>query len=260
MKIIKEPKVYLIARQEIVEGDLKEFLEEEGVENWETDTDIVGEKIVEIGGRLCYMSFGQGRKANKEYIKNIIASRHGSVLEHVVWVFIVTGVSRGYSHEQVRHRAGWAYSQRSTRYVDESEGSFVIPFLLQKYSDLEEKFISWCQEAQDKYKQLVVELMERAKEDYPETKKTDLRKLCRGAARSILPHAIEVKIQITGNARGLRHFIEMRASRFADPEIRKVAILILRRLQKEAPNIFGDYEIKQLRDGTEIAETKNIKV
>lgn len=260
MKIIREPKVYLIARQEIVEEDLEKFLEEEGLKNWQTDTEFVGEKITEIGGRLCYMSFGQGRKTNREYIRNLIESRHGSVLEHVVWVFIVTGVSRGYSHEQVRHRAGWAYSQRSTRYVDETEGSFVVPFLLQKYPDLEEKFLSWCEEIQGHYKQLVGELMRRVQKSYPDIKKTDLRKLCRGTARSILPHAIETKIQISGNARGLRHFIEMRASLFNDPEIRRVAILILKRLQKEAPNIFGDYKIKQLPDGTEVAETKNIKV
>ena len=89
---------------------------------WETDTEIGGEQLVEAGGRLCYVSYGKGRKTNAEYIDNIIESKHGSVLEHAVWNFIIAGVSRSFTHELIRHRAGWGYSQLSQRYVDESGG------------------------------------------------------------------------------------------------------------------------------------------
>ena len=44
---------------------------------------------------------------------------HGSVLEHAVWNFIIAGVNRSYTHELIRHRTGFGYSQFSQRYVDD---------------------------------------------------------------------------------------------------------------------------------------------
>ena len=76
------------------------------------------------------------------------------------------------------------------------------------------------------------------------------RKKARQAARSVLPNATETKIFVTANARALRHFIEMRGSRHAEDEIRKVAVAVLRILQNEAPNLFGDYKLEPLPDGT----------
>ena len=70
------------------------------------------------------------------------------------------------------------------------------------------------------------------------------RKMARQAARSVLPNATETKIFITGNARALRHFIELRGSEHADVEIRKVALAILGILGHEAPNLFGDYTLE----------------
>ena len=90
--------------------------------------------------------------------------------------------------------------------------------------------------------------------------KTLRRKIARQAARSVLPNATETKIFVTANARALRHFIEMRCSEPAEVEIRKVAAEILCVLQKEAPNLFGDYELKSLPDGTFEAHTAHRKV
>jgi thymidylate synthase (FAD) len=67
-------------------------------------------------------------------------------------------------------------------------------------------------------------------------------------------------IFVTANARALRHFIEMRASEWADVEIRKVALAILRIMQKEAPSMFGDYQVVELPDGTQVARTPHEKV
>ncbi|MEE8385350.1 MAG: FAD-dependent thymidylate synthase, partial [Dehalococcoidia bacterium] len=110
MNIIREPKVYLVGRQDIDRSGIDRFLGEHGMA-WETDTEVGGEQLAEAGGRLCYLSFGKGRKTNAEYLGNIIAQKHGSVLEHAVWNFIIAGVSRSFTHELVRHRAGFAYSQ-----------------------------------------------------------------------------------------------------------------------------------------------------
>lgn len=110
MTIVVEPKVYLVGRTEINQGAVQQFLEDERA-HWVTDSENGTELVSELAGRLCYMSFGerQGRRSNSEYLANIIAMEHGSVLEHAVWNFIVTGVSRSFSHELVRHRAGWGY-------------------------------------------------------------------------------------------------------------------------------------------------------
>ncbi len=117
-KIVREPEVYLISRQSVVNEELDRFMVNEGY-TWDyADRSWPAELVVETAGRLCYLSFGTGRSTASEYIANILASRHGSVLEHAVCGFIFTGISRSLTHELVRHRAGMAYSQLSQRYVD----------------------------------------------------------------------------------------------------------------------------------------------
>jgi len=76
----------------------------------------------------------------------------------------------------------------------------------------------------------------------------------------VLPNATETIIFVTANARALRHFIELRGSEWAETEIRKVALQMLRIMQREAPSIFGDYRIERLPDGTEVARTQFEKV
>ena len=60
---------------------------------------------------------------------------------------------------------------------------------------------------------------------------------------------------VTGNYRAWRHFIAMRATEHADVEIRELAVECLRQLQREVPNVFADFEIATLDDGTEIASS-----
>lgn len=91
------------------------------------------EKIPELAGRLCYMSFERPRPGgNRAYLEHILQTAHGSVLEHASWGFIFTGVSRSLTHELVRHRAGFAYSQLSQRYVDEGDCEAVVPHDLRR--------------------------------------------------------------------------------------------------------------------------------
>ena len=110
---------------------IEQFLSDEGLP--EIPTSVVGGKhgdhvgVVEVAARLCYMSFGRGRTDISRFIGNLLRSRDGSVFEHVNYGFVITGISRTLSHEFVRHRAGFAYSQRSQRYVDEAGAKMVIP-------------------------------------------------------------------------------------------------------------------------------------
>ena len=103
LKIVREPKVYLVGRQVTDEAALAKFLSDEHA-TWQTDTGVGAERLAEIAGRVCYMSYGKGRKTNKEFIGHILEVGHGSVLEHGVWSFLVTGVSRSFTHELIRHR------------------------------------------------------------------------------------------------------------------------------------------------------------
>jgi thymidylate synthase (FAD) len=93
-----------------------------------------------------------------------------------------------------------------------------------------------------------------------EPDKTARRKMARQAARSVLPNATETKIFVTANARALRHFIELRGSRHAETEIRKLAVAVLEIMKREAPHLFDDYELSPLPDGTFEATTRFHKV
>ena len=256
MRIIREPRVYLVGRQQMDSGAIERFLNEHEL-SWSTDTEVGAETLCEMAGRVCYMSFGKGRKTNAEYLGNIMEMAHGSVLEHAVWNVIITGVSRSFTHELVRHRAGFGYSQLSQRYVDERTADFIEPDCIAADPELHTVWLESIRQSHAAYCRLV-EGLQRKFQHEPD--RTLRRKLARQAARSVLPNATETKIFVTGNGRAWRHFIEMRASEHAEIEIRKVAIQILRLLMAESPNLFGDYEIIKLEDDTEVARTPHHKV
>ena len=144
MRLVSEPKVYLVTRPSVDWEQVAAFLEDEGVppipESIRAGQDE-SSAVVEISARLCYMSFGRGRRDIADFINNLLSSKDGSVFEHVNYGFVITGLSRSLTHELVRHRAGFAYSQRSQRYVDESGSPFVIPpALAQEIGDNEEAY------------------------------------------------------------------------------------------------------------------------
>ncbi len=257
-QIVTEPRVYLVGKSHMDADMLKAFLDDEGM-SFETDTKIDSEILAESAGRICYLSFGKGRKSNAEYLENIIASHHGSVLEHVTWSFIITGISRSLTHELIRHRAGFAYSQESQRYVDESDTRYVVPPLYHENSDLRAKWEASVAQAHKSYCELVEETDKFVAAKYPELAGTERRKLVRQSARSVLPNACETKLFVTANARSWRHFCEMRGSAHADSEIRNLAVMIAKILKEESPNIFGDIEIAT-ENGVEITQVKHSKV
>jgi thymidylate synthase (FAD) len=241
MNIITKPSVYLVGKQELNSLDCAEFLEAHNVEYWNSDTDNASEHLVEIAGRLCYMSFAKPRPGgNKAYIDHILEVGHGSVLEHAVYSMIFTGVSRSLTHELVRHRAGMSYSQLSQRYVDESDCAFVVPPSITLESESGAWWASCVGRALGQY-QAMIESLEMRFADI--TDKTLKRKKIRETARAVLPNCTETKIFVTGNARAWRHFLELRGSIHADAEIQRLAIAVLKVLQAESPNLFGDYTV-----------------
>lgn len=258
LNIFLEPSVYLVGKQTTGDSEINEFLSDHNVSQWTTDTEVSGEKLCEVAGRLCYMSFAKPRPGgNSSYLNHIKEVGHGSVTEHAVFNFIITNVSRSFTHELVRHRAGFGYSQLSQRYVDESSAEYVVPACIK---DDDELYNLWL-ECISKSHQCYIKLSDRLSEKYENIEnKTLRRKMARQAARSVLPNATETKIFVTANARSLRHFIEMRCNEHADSEIRLVAQKMLELLKNESPNLFGDYEFVNLDDGTKAARTNFSKI
>ncbi len=218
-----------------------------------------GDLLAETAGRLCYMSYGRGRKSNREYIEHLLQSGHYSVLEHANYTFIITGVSRSLTHELVRHRI-MSFSMLSQRYVDESETEFIIPPIIEHDQDIINYINCIYERQREDYKDLVGIIERSISNQYPELTGTDLRKAARGAARCILPNGTETKICVTANARAWRHFIEMRANPAADIEIRRLAVEIYKQLETVSPNIFNGYKIVELPDQSQAVESMYKKV
>lgn len=155
-KVYREPNVYLVSTPNLNVAEVNRFSANNGIE-WKDAPENPAHAIPELGGRLCYMAFGdkQGR-AGPDYLRHIMEVGHGSVIEHVNFVWIVEGVSRSFSHELVRHRAGCAYSQLSQRYVDSADAACVVPPEIQNYAGSDkfvvtEKFFKSFREAVDAY-------------------------------------------------------------------------------------------------------------
>jgi thymidylate synthase (FAD) len=217
-----------------------------------------GEKLAEFAGRLCYMSQkNPANRATRDYLENIKKQGHGSVLEHANYSLLLEGVSRSLTHELVRHRAGFAYSQLSQRYVDESQANFVVPPAIVGDEVLENEWRVQIDQAQQSYVRLVEHLMERYSWI---TDKVHRRKMAREAARGVLPNSTETKIVVTANARAWRTMLELRSSEGAELEIRRSAIVMLKLLQRETPAFFSDFEIYQAEDRREAARIVYHKV
>ncbi len=245
MAFIREPIVRLIAVTHFFKPeDLDEF------RIWQNETDNEPQQLIEAAGRCCYASWtNPSGRTNEQYIANLLEQGHMSVIEHAVASFYIRGISRAASHQIVRHRH-FSYSQRSERYVDESDCNFIVPDCIAEDPEAMGIFEEAVTKAQEAYRKLYELLREKFADVEDRTLR---RKLARQAARMVLPNATETALVMTGNLRAWRHFIRMRASRHADVEIRKVALKILRELQKVAPAVFSDFRIAPLPDGTEEA-------
>lgn len=221
--------------------------------DWQTDADG-GEALCEFAGRACYQSWSKPNPAtatNAGYLRHILEVGHLSVLEHGSVTMYLTGVSRSLTHELIRHRH-LSYSQLSQRYVPERDAAVVEPDVIAADPGLHARFVQASEAALDAY----TALLEGLEKKFADVENGMLRrKQARQAARSVLPNATETRIVVTGNYRAWRHFVAMRASEHADVEIRQIAVACLRELQRVAPNVFADFEVTQLPDGTAVASS-----
>jgi thymidylate synthase (FAD) len=254
-----EPQVFLIARPSLDLDGVRAYLEAVGGGSWlerrlaETDGEPnAGELLVELGGRACYRSWEPGLNANvtrvredqREYFANILRSAHGSVLEHASYSFVFRDVSRVFTHELVRHRAGSAFSQESLRFVRLTDIGFRVPAALEP---VREQVISIVERLEEFQLSAAAEL--RLDEDGVPF---EVKKEVTSALRRLAPLGISTDIVWSANVRTLRHVIEMRTDPGAEEELRLVFDLLAQAMTREAPGLFQDF--RRSDDGAWVPE------
>lgn len=213
------------------------------------------ELLVEASGRFCYMSFGerQYRKDTFSYVRNLIEMGHESVLEHAVWTFVLQNVSRAFTHQLVRHRVGFSFSQLSQQYHEEGDARFVPPREVLNNANLLKSWLENVSKSRYEYRRLLEGLKSRPNDFYSEDMaRREVVRAERSAARSLLPNCTATKIVVTANARSIRNFISLRGSTLGDYEMAEVSVLLLRIMKEEAPMLFSDFLV-ELCDGVEQA-------
>lgn len=221
--------------------------------DWVPDGDAgSAASLIEFAGRACYETWDRPNPhtaSAEAYVRHIMDVGHLSLLEHASATVYLRGVSRSCAQEIMRHRH-FSFSQLSQRYIPEGASRVVVPDGIAGDADLENLFLRSASVAREAYEELLESLEGR----FAGESNTILRaKQARQAARSVLPNATETKFVATGNLRSWRHFIAMRAAEHADPEIRRVAVSCLRVIRGYSPEVFADFTITQLKDGSETA-------
>jgi thymidylate synthase (FAD) len=244
------PQLYLLSRPTFDVGAFLAFLSRESLTWRRTQSATEAEEIVEAAGRICYMSFGanQSPRDNFEYIQNLIRMGHDSVLEHVSWTILITGVSRAFTHQLVRHRVGFAFSQLSQQYHDERDAAFIMPTVLEGVPHAVQTWSDAMDSAKRAYEAIIAALQQSKSPVLTDLNKKETQRAIRSAARSVLPQATETKIIVTANARAVRHLLKTRGSIPGDLEMRQVCTELLKVLKPEAPSLFFDFELQTFSD------------
>ncbi len=194
-------------------------------------------QLIELAGRTAYQSRSKiTDESARKFVEMLRKRGHESVIEHSAMTVEFDNVSRGFTHELVRHRLS-AFTQESTRYVDESDFKVVIP----PSKDKDEKFSLSLPNGE----KLNISFQEWA--DLNEEMYRELRKAgwISQDARQILPIGIKAQIVITANFREWRHIFELRCSPAAHWEIRRVMVNLLKDVQRKIPVVFDDFQISK---------------
>jgi thymidylate synthase (FAD) len=257
------PSVHLIARPAVDLAAMRAYLEDVGGESWlqrREAEDVDGlnsaQLLVEFSGRVCYRSWEPGlnknvsrvRQDQHEYLGNLLSSLHGSVLEHANFTFVFRNVSRVFTHELVRHRAGSAFSQESLRYVRLTDIGFRVPPALEPIRDQVVNLVETLEEFQVS----AAEALGLDEEGVPFSVKKEVT----SALRRLAPIGLSTDVVWTANLRTLRHVIEMRTSSGAEEELRMVFDRVAQIISSEVPSLFQDFTRSD--DGSWVPEFRKV--
>lgn len=184
---------------------------------------------IERCGRVCYKSEGRIQDGSAErFVAGIVARGHEAVLEHASATVKFT-CDRGVTHEIVRHRLA-AYCQESTRYCNYSRDGFgneitvIRPCYLTEGTAAYDAWLRACQTAEESYFAM-------------------LREGCTPQeARAVLPNSLKTELVMTADMREWRHFLRLRCSAAAHPQMREVAKLVLDEFRAKLPVLFDDIQ------------------
>lgn len=253
-RIIERPEVFLVSKPTLDWDEIRRYLTKVGDR---TDTEATrwadrtqkakipdGEALVEFGGRLCYRSWVPGANKNvtriredtKEYLGNILSSGHGSVLEHANYSFIFDDVSRVFTHELVRHRAGVAVSQESMRFVRLTDIPFWFPEWARDDIELMNRSVLLLQAMED-HQIWMTEHFGLEDDGVPFSEKKHKTSFMRRFA----PDGVATGMLCTINIRAIRHIVYMRTALGAEEEIRLVMDDVARLALWSTPNLMQDY-------------------
>ena len=207
-------------------------------------------QLIELAGRTAYQSREKiTQDSAKKFVEMIRKLGHESVLEHSAMTVEFNNVSRGFTHELVRHRLA-SFTQESTRYVDESNFFVVIPPGRNK----DEKIVELILPENKKLKVSFQDWMDLNEQMYRGLRKAGWP--CEDA-RQVLPIGIKSQIVITTNFREWRHIFKLRCDSHAHWEIRRVMVNLLEDVQKIIPVVFDDFEIDKEKMIAFIKNSKN---
>jgi len=248
-------RVYLIARTALTHDFNHWLASEHGVdqESLGMDRQFPGANLVGAAAKNCYRSFEPGLNPNVtkvrrdwvDYFDHVLSSGHGSVLEHSTYSFALEGVTRVFTAEMNRHRAGWAISERSLRYYRLDDLNYWMPESLYPLEDDSQDL----RERKARTAEILRETFERAEETYRELNTLwEIEKLpfhekkkLTSLFRRIVPMGVSTAGVWTGNARALRHVIATRAVPEAEEEIAVVFSQIGKIMVEQEPLLFGDF-------------------
>lgn len=213
------------------------------------------EDLIETAGRECYDSFGRGR-SSEAFHEHLIESGHHNPAYHAFFSFRVSGISKAFSAELNRHHVGATPSQRSTRYVDESESAVITHPLVDAFlasaghTGDGERVVAAIAKANESAREayrLMVPILETALVARG-VDKHQARKQARGAARNHLPLGIETSQIWTANVAACRTVIAARGVEGADGEAREFACQLLEAVRPHAPWWFKEFHIEVASD------------
>jgi thymidylate synthase (FAD) len=154
----------------------------------------------------------------QELVRRVIESGHGSTIEHIVFTFAISGVTRTLSHQLVRHRAGLAFDQQSQRYLKYKEPSYMVPGTVQDADPaLRDRFVDELAGSLSFYEELLEAGI--PGED----------------ARFVMPNATRTNLVMTANLRALIHMSGLRLCTMAQWEIRRLFQLIRHEVFQVSP-------------------------
>ena len=252
-------EIFNIARTQVDREQVRRWLDHVGAEKFEIPTEgAVSDPalLVALAAKRCYMSFEPGLNPNVtkvrqnlvQYLDNILQQRHGSVIEHAVYTYAIEGVSRVFTAEMNRHRAGWAISEGSLRFIRFDKSiPFWMPTSLQAGPDdnadlalRKERsravFMRAFAEQEARYAELLdIWGMDEDNRNFGYKKKVT------SCLRRIVGMGVATGGVWSGNLRAVRHVVSMRAEPGAEEEIYYVFCRVARMMIESEPALFSDF-------------------